>query len=300
MKESLEEIAVKVDSLDLWRQFSMCNWAAKVHGFAKPFFCVVLFPHPADIVKLRLLFIEGWHTFHDFLRLRMDESFGWYTSPMEMKHFEVVYLKDAQPPRIFKHEPAFVPSPVKGDAEEAICRKLLWQAFGIMLRLETEGNLGVKYAAEKAIFSRVEKREGVWEDFPLEICEAPVHQETVSFPTALLDRAKALAMDNSFVLTADFGLLPNVMTKDLRPRTVYQLRVVDTSTSQSIVRQMSVPPGGTLRGMWESLPARILSIIVELSHVPGEIRMKSKRLYRLMRPLMHQLPIKLTIREDIE
>jgi hypothetical protein len=301
MKESLEEVAAKIDSVNLWKEFSVCNWAAKIYGFAKPFFCVVLFAPPADIVKMRLLFVEGWQTFHDFLRLRMDDSFGWYISPMEMKHYEVVYFRDnRQSPKIFKHEPAFVPTVVKDGIEEDVCRKLLWQAFGIMLRLESEGNIGVKYASEKAIFSRVERSEGVWEDSPLEICDPPIHQETVSFPTALLEKAKSLEVDKNFILTADFGFLPNVMTKEPRPRTVYQLCVVDTSTSQKIVRQMSVPAGGTLRGMWESLPARILSIIVELSRIPAEIQMKSKRLYRLMRPIMHQLPIKLTIRDDIE
>lgn len=296
--ENCQQIAGKLDALGLWNELAGINWAVKVKGRAMPFFCTVLKGCGNDAVKCRVLFLEGWQTLHDFIRLRMDESFGYYISPMEMLHYELVVFNDSTGARIFKHDSGYVPREVKSDSEQELCAKLLWQTYGVMLRLESDMSLAMKYAEERAFFSRVETESGEWCDAPLVICDPLPVTETVSFPVATVDKAKSLPLEASRSIYADFSFVPGVMTKDPKPRTVYRLSVKDLQSGELFTRDMSMPVGGTLKGMWERLPSDILSLLVERSFIPGEIKMKSKRLFRLMRPLMHQLPVKLSITDS--
>lgn len=64
--ESLEELGRKIDALGLWEVMRPFNWVVKANGTAFPYF-FTLFGGDGKQVKVRLLMIEGWQTFHDYV-----------------------------------------------------------------------------------------------------------------------------------------------------------------------------------------------------------------------------------------
>jgi hypothetical protein len=169
-----------------------------------------------------------------------------------------------------------------------------------MLRVEADRKLPLKFSDEKAIFARVEIAAEKWEDRPLEIPDPPPHTEKVSFPKADIKSAQDLPFVKEDVLDVDFGLLPNVMTKEPRPRCVYELRAVDPKTGEAaIASRVSIHPEAGLKGMWESMPVQVLKELIRRGKVPGELRVRSGRVFRFLRPLCMELPFKLSLHDQL-
>ena len=89
-----ESIGARMDALGLWDALVPYNFAVKPRGTVFPYFCTVL-KDDGKPVKARFLMLEGWQTLHDFVRVRMDRDFGFYSQPIEFPHFELVVLADA-------------------------------------------------------------------------------------------------------------------------------------------------------------------------------------------------------------
>lgn len=284
-----------MDALDLWDRLANCNWAVRVRGYATPFFCTVLKTPPQDPVKVRFLMLEGWQTLHDFIRAQIDPSAGSYSSPMEIRHYELALLRTGEG-SVFRHEPCYMPRKVN-ERESELCAKLLWQAYGVMMRLETETQLPMKYADENAIFARVETDPDVWEDQPLVIVQPQPYTEKVAFDKAMLAKAKDLPILTGVAYAVDFRLLVKIMTKEPRPRTVYELTIRDEKGAVLVAERVSPVPEAGLKALWESVPPRILAKFVEFGRVPGELRMTSKRLFRFLRPLMLDLSVRLSLHD---
>ena len=293
-----EEIGAKMDALGLWKLLEPYNFAVKPRGTVFPYFCTVLKGEKRP-VRARFLMLEGWQTLHDFVRTRIDRNFGFYSTPIEMPHFELVVLEDGQM-RLFRHDTGYMPFEAK-DAQRDLAARILWEAYGVMLRVESDRKLPLKFSDEKAIFARVEIAAGQWEDRPLEIPDPPPHTEKVSFPKADIKSAQDLPFVKEDVLDLDFGLLPNVMTKEPRPRCVYELKAVDPKTGETaIASRVSVHPEAGLKGMWESMPVQVLRELIRRGKVPGELRTRSGRVFRLLRPLCMELPFKLSLHDRLQ
>ena len=295
MAKTPEEIGARMDALGLWKLLEPYNFAVKPRGTAFPYFCTVLLDD-AGPVRVRLLLLEGWQTLHDYVRTRVDRNFGVYSSPVEMPHLELVFPA-AGGPKLFRHDTGYVPSEANG-AQRALAAKLLWEAYGVLLRLENDPRLPMSFSAEKAIFARVETMPEVWEDRPLVIPDPPPVQERMTFAKADLKAAQDLPFAKDDVLEIDFRLLPNVMTKEPRPRSVYGLRAVDPKTGETIVdSRVSVHPEAGLHGLWETMPAQVLRELIRQGRIPGEIRTRSGRIFRFLRPLCLELPFRLTLHD---
>ena len=116
MKGTIEELAAKLDGLNLWSVVDGRTWAVKPQHTVFPYFCTAI-RGGGPQVKVRFLILEGWQTMHDFVRTRVDRFFGYYLTPMEMPHFELVVLDNGQF-KLFRHDPCFVPHEVTPNEQE--------------------------------------------------------------------------------------------------------------------------------------------------------------------------------------
>ncbi|MBR1920566.1 MAG: hypothetical protein IJ829_01025 [Kiritimatiellae bacterium] len=296
--ETIEELARRIDALALWGAVAPYNWALRPRGTVFPYFCSTL-QDASAAVRARLLLIEGWQTFHDFVRTRADVNFGFYSAPMEFAHFELVVMADGTA-HLFRHDPCYLPRRA-AEAERSLCARLLWECYGVMMRIENDPALPLKFASERAMFARVERADGSWADEALEIPAPRPHVESVSFEKADLSKAKDLPFEAGESVEVDFSLAVGVATREPRPRCVYRLVAVDGATGEAIVSdQVSPKSDGGLRAMWEAVAPRLLRHILARGRIPGEIKVSSQRLFRLLRPLCIELPFKLSLHDSLK
>ena len=292
------EIGAKMNALDLWEVLMPFNWAVKPRGTAFPYFCSVL-KGEKEPVRYRFLMIEGWQTLHDYIRTRIDRNYGFYSTPSEMPHFELVALTSGET-RLFRHDPGYVPQELKPSPQRDLAAKILWEAYGVMLRLETDRKLPLKYADEKSVFARVEGKDGVWSDEPLSIPDPPALVEKVAFAKDDLKAAKDLPLHAGSALSLDFRLVPRLMTQETRPRCVYELKAVDAVTGAlAFESRASADRDGGLKALWESMPAQVLKLLLKRGALPGEIKVCSGRVFRMLRPLCIDLPFKLSLHDEL-
>jgi len=296
-EKTAEEIGAKMDALGLWSLLEPYNFAVKPRGTVFPYFCSVL-KGDGRPVKIRFLMLEGWQTLHDYVRTRVDRNFGFFSSPIELPHYELVVLESGEA-KLFRHDTGYLP--IEADArQQTFAARILWEAYGVMLRVETDQQLPMRFSDEKAIFARVEKTDGAWEDAPLEIPDARAHVEKISFEVADLKRAKDLPIVTGSSLELDFRILPTVMTKEPRPRCVYALVAVDPATGERVIdSRASVQPELGLKGLWESMPQQVLRALVARGRIPGELKVPSGRVFRMLRPLCVELPFKLSLHDAL-
>jgi len=294
---TVEEIGAKMDALGLWDQLQPYNWAVKPSGTVFPYFCQTIKGDKAP-VKVRFLMLEGWQTLHDFLRTRVDHDFGFYSAPIEFPHLELIVLESGET-HLFRHDTGYMPVEAAG-AQRDLAARILWEAYGVMLRIESDPKLPMRFAEEKSVFARVERKPGVWEDQPLEVPPPRPHVEQISFPKADIKAAQDLPFVRDHVLELDFRFLPKVMTKEPRPRCVYGLLALDAVTGERVIdATTSVVPELGLKGLWESMPAQVLHALVRHGRIPGEIKVRSGRVFRMLRPLCMELPFKLSLHDSL-
>lgn len=297
MDYTVEQIGAKMDALGVWERLYGCHWAIKPRGSAFPYFCAVV-PGENPPVKVRVMLLDGWQTFHDFLRMRVDRFFGFYSSPMELPHFELVLLSDGKM-RLFRHDPCYMPQEATA-GQQAFCAKMLWEMYGMMMRIESDPRVPMMYASEQSVLARYEDRNGKWNDQPLELIQPRPHVEKIAFPKADIAKAKDRPFVQEDVLSVDFRIQLGVMTREKRPRVCYCLVGVNPKTSvREIFAQVSPNPEGGLRALWEEMPAQLLKRLIERGTIPGEIRVCSPRVYRMLRPLIVELPFKLSMNNSL-
>lgn len=297
MTGSLEEISRKIDALGLWEKVWSCVFALRPAGTVLPYFCAFS-KGDGHVVRARLLLLEGWQTFHDFMRLQHDRESGFVSSTIELPQFVLVVLATGET-KVFRHDAGFVPREVDA-AQAELCRRLLWEAYGVMLRIESDPGTPMAYAAEQAMFSRVEGPSGTWRDAPFALVQPKVHVERVSIAKAVLAKAKDLPFASGEAVEVDFRLTPGVVTREKRPRCAYQFVMLAADTGAVLFSsRASVDPESGLRGIWEPSAMRLLDAFVKFGKVPGEVRLVSGRLFRLLRPLGEELPFKLSLHEAL-
>jgi len=295
MKRNLSDIASKMNALGLWEALAGCNFAIRPRGTVFPYFCTALKGEPPAL-KVRGMMLEGWQTFHDYLRGRADRFFGVVTTPVELPHFELLFLNTGEF-KVFRYDAGYMPREIV-EREEPLVTKLLWEMYGLMMRLESDRQLPMRYAGEQAIFSRVEQADGEWEDAPLSIVQPQNYTEQIQFNKELLHKVSDLPLVSDEAMAIDFRLLPNLATREPRARCLYELSIVDCASGKDLFReQTSVVPAVGLKGMWETMPTQVLNDFLKLGRVPGQIRCPNPRVFRFLRPLCIELPIKLSISE---
>lgn len=298
MDRTIEDIGAKMNALGIWEKLLPYNFAVKPRGTVFPYFCTVL-KGDRKPIKVRFLMLEGWQTLHDFVQLLHDRNYGFYLSPAEMPHFELLVLEDGQI-TLFRHDMGYVP--IRADeAQRKLVAKILWEAYGVMMRLENDGKLPLRYASDKAIFARIENGDGTWNDGPLEVPNSRHHVEQVTFQKADIKAAKDLPIIPDMVIDVDFRIAQNIITKEKRPRFVYRLLAIDDKTNSTIIdSNVSMAHNSTLKELWESMPAQVLKCIVKGGKVPREIQVMSGRVFRLLRPICMELPIKLSMHDTLK
>lgn len=291
-----EEIGAKMNDLSLWEEVMSGNWAVRPAGTVFPYFCTAM-RGDGKVVSVRFLMLEGWQTFHDYLRTNIDHSFGFYSTPMEMPHFELVTAADGSV-AVFRHDPGYVPRMLT-EREKDIAGKILWESYGIMLRLETERNLLMKFADGKAMFSRAENAQGEWSDSPLPVSPAPAYVEKITFLKETMRKAKDIQFDKDCSFSVDFRLDVSRITKESRPRYAYVLAVADPAAGKAVCETYSVTSEMPLSALWQNMPSRFLDIVVGSGKVPGCVKVCSPRVFRMLRPLCIELPVKLSLNDRL-
>jgi len=297
MERTIEDIGAKMDALGVWEAVAPYNWAVCPKGTVFPYFCCVM-KGDGNPVNVRFMMVEGWQSFHDFVRTRIDPNFGFYSTPMEIPHFELVFVSGGAV-RLFRHDPCFMPR-LATDTERAFCSKILWESFGVMMRVEADAELPMKFAAEKAMFARVEGEGGEWSDKALSIPDPRPHVESVTFAKVDLAKAKDLPFAAEEKIAVDFALVIGLSTKEPRARCVYRLSAYDAVTGEQFIADAVSPvPDGGLRAMWEGVAPRLLKHLLARGRIPGEIMVRSQRLFRMLRPLCLDLPLKLSLHDKL-
>lgn len=298
MAQTVEEIAEKMDALGLWDKLQPYNWAVKPQGTAFPYFCSLLKSSADAKVKVRLLMLEGWQTMHDYVRVRIDNNYGFCSEPSELPHFELIITTEGKIV-LYRYDPLFVPTEAT-EAQRALVAKILWESYGVMMRVEMDSQLAISFADQKAVFARVEKADGTWCDEPLVIPDARAHVEQVSIPKDILKMAKDLPFDEHWSVAVDFHMLKQRAIQGPRPRTLYELKVIDMTTRKPIFGMHLAPTvDGGLRQLWETMPVHLLAGFMNVKRMAGEVHVRSGRVFRFLRVLCVDVPFKLALHDQL-
>ncbi len=290
------ETARAISALGLWEKAAAHNWALVPQTSELPYL-VTAGPEKKDGSPVigRLQLFPGFLPFRDFMLSRRVTDFGVGMSPIDFDHFELVSAKGGVT-ELLVYEPGFVPR-TPTDAERKFIAPLLYECYGLMLRLDENPDLPLMYAKDNALFARKEVSEDVWIDGPLKIPKEgqEPYTEQVSLNKAKCEAAAKLPMSAQEKWEIDFVMVPTYQTRERRPRFLYVLAGVDSATGERrLWEKMSVDgkPGG-LKRLWEGHAQRALDRMLAVGRVPGALHVRSQRMARFLRPLGMQLPFKL-------
>ena len=295
-RHDINEIAKAIAALNLWEKAAAHNWALVPQTSELPYLVNAMAENKKGSPVIgRLHLFPGFVPFRDFMISRRVTDFGVGMSPMDFDHFELVSAKGGVT-ELFVYEPGFVPRALTDD-ERAFLAPLLYECYGLMLRLDENPDLPLAYVKENALFARKEMSENVWIDGPLKLPDERQnpYTEQVSLNKAKCAAAAKLPMAKAEKWEVDFVMVPSYQTREARSRFLYVLAAVDAATGERRVwEKMSVDgkPGG-LKRLWEAHAQRMLDRILVLGRVPGELHVRTGRVMRFLRPLGLQLPFKL-------
>ncbi len=297
--DELFKVADKIHSLGLWEAIAPYNWAVKPRGVAFPYFFTTLCSKKKEDNLVSIMLLEGWQTFHDFVSVRLDSNFGFVSVLAELPHYEIIFERVGDYQNAVRFDTGYAPRELTAKERKLLAR-ILWECYGVIIRIESEPGLAMKYAKSKSVFARVEGPDGKWCDAPLEIPQPRPHFERIAIEKKALKVAKDLPFDKDFKLAIDLHMT-SWATKEPRPKFIYELVVKDLATGKRVIEKRAVlSPDGGLRMLWEDMPEEVLREIITLGRVPGEVQVANQRMFRFLRPLGIELPFKLSIHEDLK
>lgn len=295
-RNSPYEIAQAIAGLKLWKTAARHNCAFVSQMAEEPYVAVAVAERDSSPVEGRLMLFPGLAVFRDYVLSRRFTDYGVALTPMDFDHFEAAALKTGEV-ELFHYRPGFLP--VRPDSDELrLLAPMLFEYYGLLLRLEKEPDLPLKYVEQNALFARKEVVEGVWQDGPLKMPSdesMPVAVERIALDSAKCEVAKGLPVYPKQAWEVDFMLVPNYRTVEKNSRFLYVLAIVDSVTQTRIAWfKLSVDgsPNGLLH-LWEGHAQRVLDTIVQSGRVPGEVHVRSQRMARFIRPLCRELPFRL-------
>lgn len=312
-RENPYEIAKAIVALDVWSKVKL-QWAIVPRGAEAPFICCVeLGKKPSDgskYIKAKLMMFSGHDTFRDYAIAQRFPEYGVGQSPLDYLHTALIVGSDGKF-EIFSYMPGYIPSLVEDAQERKTLAQVMYECYGLLMRIEEDPELLMKYSHERAIFARRQDGGGVWHDgkFTLPPDQGAARSERVALKNVDLAKAKSLPVDRDVEWEADFIPLPEWRTNETRPRILYVFAVIDANGGGRVLWDMmsagDVPadendphailsgPGAGLQRLWESLAQRLLSAMVRSGRVPGTVRLRNGRMMRFIRPLAMQLPFRM-------
>ena len=289
------DVARAIVALDPWEKAVRHNWALVPQTSAEAYIASFVDERKKmGPVAGRLLLFPGFPTFRDYLISRQVKDFGVEMSPVDFRHYEAVGLKDGKV-ELFMYEPGFVPLPPT-EEERKILAPLLFECYGVLLRLDEKPDLPLLYAEQKGMFARKEVVDGVWVDGPLRLPEEEVVQQTESVALAKdgCAKAKGLPVYPKDIWEVDFVMVPSYHTQETRPRFLYLFSAINGESGERMCWERLSVDGQAdgLKRLWEGHAQRLLDAMVRVGRVPGQIHVRSGRMMRFVRPLGLQLPFK--------
>lgn len=299
-KSDINAVARAITALNAWKRVNGANWGIVSQMLERP-----LIVSGGDAVRQpvagHILLFNGLEAYRDFRIFQGNRDISYATSPADIDHCEIVGFKDGSA-QVIDFRPGFAPKPVVGDLAAALA-PAVYECYGLLLRMEDEPGLTGSYAAENALFSRVEGLDGKWRDAPLKLPADGSFSwtERISYDKAKCAKASRFDLATEEVWEADFIPMPIFRTEGDNARIMYLFAAVDVRTGERRVwRKLSVDPSaardGTLeplKPLWESLASLLLEGILAFGKVPGAIHVNSGRMMRFLRPIGLQLPFKL-------
>ncbi|MCQ2389359.1 MAG: hypothetical protein MJ138_06570 [Kiritimatiellae bacterium] len=292
-KKDIAEIAQAIARLGLWKKVAGKVWAVTLETETLPFLVTAAQESGKNPIAGRLLVFRGFDAFRDFRIFTQNPNLGVAMSPIDFEHWEVVGLASGGA-ELYAFAPGFVPvPPPPGDA--AFLAPVLYESYGILMRLEEEPDLPLEFKDEASLFARREGLDGKWRDAPLKAPGLPhvLYVERVALAKADCEAAAKLQLAKDETWEIDFLQSAVFRTTEARPRILYLFAGVDAATGRRVLwDRMGVGSGG-LKGMWESLATRLLKAFLASGRVPGAIHVRTPRLARFVRPLGLQIPFKM-------
>jgi hypothetical protein len=289
-------IAQAIVALGNWETACKHNWALVPQTSEHPYLVMaVVERNEKSPVAARLMLFPGFTALRDFLLARRVADFGVGTSPMEYSRYELAAARDGRA-ELIVYEAGFVPrKPTQ--AETAFLAPLLYECYGVMLRLDADADLPRTYSKKNALFARKELSENVWIDGPLKVPDenADPYTEKVALDRAKCEKVRSLLFAPAEEWEVDFFAVPAYQTRDVPARCLYVLTAVDAKTGERMMwEKMSVDgkPDG-LKRLWESVAQRMLDRFLARERVPGRLHVRSGRMMRFLRPLGLHVPFKL-------
>jgi len=112
--------------------------------------------------------------------------------------------------------------------------------------------------------------------------------------TKAIQRIKSL-LQKKESLEVDFFITPATVASDDIPYHGYMLLVVDAGGFVTGGEMLVANPD--LQTMYESVPEKLLDILIEKNKRPGKIRVESQKLFSLLLPLAKRLDIRVELTE---
>lgn len=300
MHDDISDIMRKILALDLLETASRYNWVVKPHGSIMPYFCTIDIERDIDSpVKARLMMVEGWQAFHNLVGLHVDKMFGVYESPICLPHYEM-FICHGVDPVLYKCDEGYKPRTELTEYEKGIARKILWECYGIMMRMETNVKLPLQYIAENSMFGRVEVAPGKWQDMPVPIPKPANTTENITFDEKILNAVKELPVDKNWKLEFTFSMHPNMIITTGLPRYCHSICAVDADNGEVVIDyRMVIEQDQKIKDLWERMPAIVVASFLTLKRVPAEIKVGNARVFRFLRSICLHLPIKLSMHDSL-
>lgn len=299
-KTDINEVARAITALGVWKRASKYNWALVSEMFERPWIAVVD-DKVQGAAAGRLMLFNGFEAYRDFRIFQADRNVSFAMSPADIDHLEIIGCKDGSS-QVLDFRPGFVPSVPDSELRNLLA-PVLYECYGLLLRMEDEPELALAYKDRNALFSRREGLDGRWTDAPLAPPPDSVLSwvEKISFDKNKCARASRFDLSTEEVWETDFIPVPLYHTEEKNPRIMFLFAAVDSRTGERRVwRKLAVDPAcprdgslNSLKALWESLSSQLLEGVLAFGKVPGAVHVNSGRMARFLRPLGLQLPFKL-------
>ena len=146
-RHDINEIAKAIAALNLGEKAATHNWALVPQTSELPYLVNVVVENKKNSPVIgRLHLFPGFVPFRDFMISRRVTDFGVGMSPMDFDHFELVSAKGGVT-ELFVYEPGFVPRALTDD-ERVFLAPLLYECYGLMMRLEENPDLPEGWAKQ--------------------------------------------------------------------------------------------------------------------------------------------------------
>lgn len=296
----IRDTALKIDALKLWEK-TASQWALLPQGSVFPYFCVAEEFKGHPILKAHIIFLEGWQNFHDYGFWRHDHNYAFISNPIEITAFDVMIGLDGSV-QVARTSPGFSPDFEPGEKALNLVARLLWESYGVIMRLEGEPRLVLKYAEDGAFFARKEVAPGKWEDIPLALVPPRPIVEKIAVSKDACTAVKDLPFIREMAVELRFA--PNLacVTQEAHPRIAYDLECRNAKDGKILFSRRALvrPPSVGIADLWQDLAPCVLKELAKLKFVPGEIRVRTLREFRVLRILTLELPFKLSLRDRLD